>query len=143
MKGQGKLSFDAQERLHRAHGHTLQEIFALRQGMLRRVPDAVAWPECHEHVERIVALAQKHNVCLIPYGGGTSVSQALLCPENEKRMIVSLDMKSMNRVLWIDYDNMTMKVEAGAVGKQLEEQLAKKGYRLGHEPGTILLKYMK
>lgn len=55
--------------------HTLQEIYALRAGKLQRVPDAVLWPECHEHVERIVALAQKHNVCIIPYGGGTSVSQ--------------------------------------------------------------------
>ena len=47
--------------------------------------------------------------------------KALLCPENEKRMIVSLDMKAMNRVLWIDHDNMTMKVEAGAVGKQVRD----------------------
>lgn len=136
VQGQGQMSFDAQQRLHHAHGHTLQEIFALRAGALPRVPDCVIWPECHEHVERIVALAQKHNVCLIPYGGGTSVTQALICPEDEKRMIVSLDMKSMNRVLWIDHENMTMKVEAGAVGKQLEEQLNVKGYRLGHEPDS-------
>lgn len=136
IKGQGKVSFDAQERLHRGHGHTLQEIYALRNGSMPRVPDAVVWPECHEHVVRIVAQAALHNVCVIPYGGGTSVSQALVCPSNEQRMIVALDMKAMNRVLWIDHDNMTMKVEAGAVGKQLEEQLNKKGYRLGHEPDS-------
>jgi alkyldihydroxyacetonephosphate synthase len=35
---------------------------------------------------------------IIPYGGGTSVSHALLCPANEKRMIVSLDMHDMDKV---------------------------------------------
>jgi alkyldihydroxyacetonephosphate synthase len=53
IQGQGKISFDDAERLHRSH-----EIYALRHGSIQRVPDAVVWPECHEHVERIVALAQ-------------------------------------------------------------------------------------
>lgn len=44
-------------------------------------------------------------------------------------MIVSLDMKAMNRVLWIDYDNMTMKVEAGAVGKQVRGCCVRDGLR--------------
>lgn len=79
--------------------------------------------------------ASKHNVCIIPFGGGTSVSQALLCPVDELRMIVSLDMTLMNRILWIDHDNMTMKVEAGAIGKQLETELNGKGYRLGTNGG--------
>mmetsp|Transcript_15515 Transcript_15515/g.26720 ORF Transcript_15515/g.26720 Transcript_15515/m.26720 type:complete len:590 (+) Transcript_15515:111-1880(+) len=132
----GTISFDPQQRLYCGHGHTLQEIFALREGKINRLPDAVISPENHEHVERIMACAKRHDVCIIPFGGGTSVTQALLCPEKEKRMIVALDMKSMNRVLWIDHDNMTMKVEAGAVGKQLEEQLNARGYRLGHEPDS-------
>ncbi len=35
------------------------------------------------------------NVCLIPFGGGTNVSQALECPPDETRTIVSLDMTTM------------------------------------------------
>ena len=38
-------------------------------------------------------------MCVIPFGGGTTVTEALECPEEEKRMIVSLDMKEMNRIL--------------------------------------------
>ena len=40
-------------------------------------------------------LASRHQVVLIPFGGGTSVSGALLCPEEESRMIISLDTSQM------------------------------------------------
>jgi alkyldihydroxyacetonephosphate synthase len=45
----------------------------------------------NEEVEVLVKLANDYNVAIIPYGGGTSVTWALMCPKNEKRMIVSLD----------------------------------------------------
>ncbi|XP_056099977.1 alkyldihydroxyacetonephosphate synthase, peroxisomal-like, partial [Rhinichthys klamathensis goyatoka] len=62
-------SHDPEDRVFRAHGHCLHEIFALREGRIGRVPDMVVWPSCHSDVEKIVDLACKHDVCLIPYGG--------------------------------------------------------------------------
>lgn len=50
-----------------------------------------------EDVETLVRLATKHDIAIIPYGGGTSVTWALLCPKNEKRMIVSLDTSQLVR----------------------------------------------
>jgi alkyldihydroxyacetonephosphate synthase len=44
---------------------------------------------------KLVKLAAKHNVVLIPFGGGTSVSGAVSCPDYEKRMIISLDTSQM------------------------------------------------
>jgi alkyldihydroxyacetonephosphate synthase len=43
----------------------------------------------------VVQLAAKHNVVIIPFGGGTSVSRAVCCPPEEHRMIVSLDTSQM------------------------------------------------
>lgn len=37
-------SLDGEDRLFRAHGHTLAEIFTLREGMFPRIPDLVVWP---------------------------------------------------------------------------------------------------
>lgn len=74
-------------------------------------------PGRHEDVEVIVKAAHEHNVVIIPYGGGTSVSCALLCPENETRMIVSLDMHEMDKIKWVDRTNMTACIEAGIVGR--------------------------
>jgi hypothetical protein len=78
----------------------LQEIYRLRYGTFERIPDVVVWPNSHDQVQFILDLANKHNVVIIPFGGGTSVTEALICPEDEKRMIVSMDMKLMNRVKW-------------------------------------------
>lgn len=47
---------------------------------------------------------------IIPYGGGTNVTKALMLDPKEKRMIVSLDMTRMNQILNIDHENMTVTV---------------------------------
>ncbi|CAG09989.1 unnamed protein product [Tetraodon nigroviridis] len=131
------ISFEAEDRVFRGHGHCLHEIFALREGKVGRVPDMVVWPSCHDDVVKIVALACKHNVCLIPYGGGTSVSSALECPPEELRSIVSLDTSQMNRILWIDEKDLTARVEAGIIGQDLERLLNESGYCTGHEPDSM------
>uniref|UniRef100_A0AAX7UNJ5 Alkylglycerone-phosphate synthase n=1 Tax=Astatotilapia calliptera TaxID=8154 RepID=A0AAX7UNJ5_ASTCA len=114
------FSHDAEDRVFRSHGHCLHEIFALREGKIGRVPDLVVWPNCHNDVVKIVELACKHNVCLMPYGGGTSVSSALECPPEETRSIVSLDTSQMVR-------------------KHLRDQLreSQSGYCTGHEPDSM------
>jgi alkyldihydroxyacetonephosphate synthase len=91
-KNCSKISFTDEDRAFHAHGHSCQEIFNLRQGSFARVPDVVIWPGSHQQVENLVQLASTHNVVIIPYGGGTTVTHALLPPVHEKRMIVSLDM---------------------------------------------------
>ena len=110
-------SQDSQDRYFRAHGHTLEEVFTMRHGMFERLPDIVLWPRNHAEVVRIVNLAKVHDVVLIPFGGGTTVSGAVLCPAHEKRMIVSLDTSQMNKILWIDEKNMTGHFEAGIIGQ--------------------------
>ncbi|XP_071523561.1 alkyldihydroxyacetonephosphate synthase, peroxisomal isoform X2 [Panulirus ornatus] len=129
-------SLDGEDRVFRAHGHTLAEIFTLREGMFPRIPDLVTWPKNHSEVEKLVDLACRHQVALIPFGGGTSVSGALLCPEEESRMIVSLDTSQMCRILWVDKKNLTARIEAGIIGQDLEKQLRVQGYTTGHEPDS-------
>ena len=79
----------------------------------------------------------QHNVVIIPYGGGTSVSHALMCPANEKRMIVSLDMHEMNAIKWVNRQSMLACIEAGIVGKDLDQRLRQMGLVLGHEPDSM------
>ncbi|XP_064875533.1 alkyldihydroxyacetonephosphate synthase, peroxisomal-like isoform X3 [Oncorhynchus nerka] len=129
------FSNEAEDRVFRAHGHCLHEIFALREGKkFERIPDMVVWPNCHNDVVKIVELACKHNVCLIPYGGGTS---ALECPPEETRCIVSLDTSQMNRILWLDEQNLVAHIEAGIIGQGLERLLNESGYCTGHEPDSM------
>ena len=49
----------------------------------------------HEQVEFLVKIAEEYDVVIVPYGGGTSVTNALMLPESETRMIASLDTSQM------------------------------------------------
>lgn len=125
------------DRIFHAHGHTAQEVYTLRFGMFARVPDVVVYPSTVEHVQSIMRLASEHNVCVIPYGGGTTVTQSLLCPPDESRTIASLDMRLLSAVSHIDRTNMTARIQAGAIGKAIEATLNSAGLTLGHEPDSM------
>jgi len=60
-------------RLGYARGQSLPDWIALRYGTVGLFPDGVARPADEEQVEELISFAQKNHICLIPYGGGTSV----------------------------------------------------------------------
>ncbi|RPI24651.1 MAG: FAD-binding oxidoreductase, partial [Acidobacteria bacterium] len=134
----GRHSFDERQRLLHSHGQTTtDEVYQVLYGRLERFADMVFYCESEEDAKKIIRLAKEHDVCLVPYGGGTSVSCALKLPASEKRMIVSVDMRRMNKIEWIDRENLRACVQAGIVGTALEEELAKHGLICGHEPDSI------
>jgi alkyldihydroxyacetonephosphate synthase len=132
-----QISNDAAIRLRHGHGHTQEEMYAIKHGRLARVPDLVVYPGDDGQVRSLVEAAKRYDVCLIPYGGGTNVTEALLCPAEEARTIVSVDMQRMNRVLWIDPVNRLAEIQAGATGLQIGAQLERHGFTLGHEPDSL------
>lgn len=137
LLGEANVSRDDRLRLRRGHGQTQEEMYAIKYGKLPRVPDLVVAPETEEQVVQLVQLATDHRCVLIPYGGGTNVTDALRCPIGETRTIVSVDMRRMNKILWIDPVNRMACIQAGMVGRHIAEQLAKHGLTIGHEPDSI------
>ncbi|RHZ28963.1 hypothetical protein DYB26_002204 [Aphanomyces astaci] len=143
------VNVDAVARVRHSHGQTCGEVYRLRTcAVFDRVPDAVIVATSHNLVEQIVAAAVQHNVVLIPYGGGTkyvranpsttpypctmssmmsSVSNALQCKPDERRMVVSLDMRGMSAIVSVDKENMLACVEAGITGLDLHGQLGARG----------------
>ncbi|XP_017300195.2 alkyldihydroxyacetonephosphate synthase-like [Diaphorina citri] len=90
------LSTEGEDRLYRSHGQTNTEIYQLKYtSIMKRMPDVVMWPESTEDVEKVVQVAHDHNLVIIPFGGGTNVTGAVACPENELRTIISLDTSQM------------------------------------------------
>ena len=71
--------------------------------------------------------------------GGTNVSGALECPENEQRPIISLDMTEMDRILWVDEKNLTAHVEAGIIGQDLERRVSRLVNQEGYSWVSIIL----
>lgn len=136
-----RLDDAEQTRLTHSHGQlSVDEIYRLLGGKVpERVVDLVAWPRDAQEVQTLVSLADEHGVMLVPYGGGTNVSGALGCPPGETRMIVSVDMRQMNRVIELDRANGWVVVEAGITGMDLEAHLEAEGFTTGHIPDSVEL----
>lgn len=132
-----RYSVENNERLLHSHGqHSTDEVYKVLYNKLEKFTDLVFYIENEEETIRLVELAKKHDVCLIPYGGGTNVTNALRPPKKEKRMIVSVDTRRMNSIESIDEKNLMVSVYSGITGKELEKQLNDKGLTAGHEPDS-------
>ena len=134
-----QIAVDAKARLAHSHGQlSVDEIYRiLTGGSFKRIVDIVVFPESEDDVRAIVKLAADYDVCLIPFGGGTNVSGALAAPEGERRMICSVDMRRMTRILWVDKENNLACIEAGIQGKELEQRLGDQHLTVGHDPDSI------
>ncbi|OBS78670.1 hypothetical protein A6R68_18944, partial [Neotoma lepida] len=52
-------------------------------------------------------------------------------------VLFTLVLFTLNRILWVDENNLTAHVEAGITGQELERQLKESGYCTGHEPDSL------
>lgn len=135
-----QYSFADSERLLHSHGQTtFEEVHKVLYDKLERIVDMVFYCESSADAQKLIELAIQYNICLVPFGGGTSVSCALKLPLTETRTIVSVDMKRMNQIEWIDRENLRACVQAGITGKQLEAELKQQGLMCGHEPDSLEL----
>jgi len=135
-----RYSFEDEDRLIHSHGQTTsEEVYKILYNQIKRCVDMVFYVEKDEEVQRLIELAVEFDVCLVPFGGGTSVTSALKIPSSEQRMIVSVDLRRMNQVEWINEEDRQICVEAGITGSDLEDLLAEKGYCMGHEPDSVEL----
>lgn len=133
-----QISFADAVRLPHSHGQTtVDEVYQVLYGELPKPVDAVFYSADTEQAQTLVQLAAEHDVCLLPYGGGTSVSNALRVPADERRMVVAVDTGRMNRIISLEHGNMRVTVQAGICGADLEQQLRAEGFTLGHEPDSI------
>ena len=137
--GADQITTRPEIRLRHGHGHTVSEINAVRSIGFPRVPDYVVYPSDEMQVAGLVHAAAESGVVLMPYGGGTNVTEALRCLPCEEKPIVSVDMSRLNRIEWIDPVNRMAKIQAGASGRSIQAQLSEHGLTMGHEPDSVEL----
>ena len=125
------------ERVIHAYGKGFRDLFRMRRGLAEGAPDLVLYPENEPDVLMTLRAAARHDVAVIPFGGGSNIAGCLERGES-RRMVVSLDMRRMRRVLEVDAESFTARIEAGAFGPDLEEQLNAYGLTLGHFPDSFL-----
>ena len=128
------VSLDAEARLRHARGGSFPDLLALRSGNLGAFPDGVAFPESSEQVRELLQFAADNDIVVIPYGGGTSVVGHVNPDANDPRPVLTVDMARMSTLISLDKESQLATIGAGASGPQVEEQLKREGYTLGHFP---------
>lgn len=135
--GPDHVDQSALDRVVHAYGKSLRDLVRIRRGDLGRVPDAVVYPGSENEVVAVVDIALTHDAVLIPFGGGSNISGSLEAPRTETRPVVSLDLGRLNRVLDIDEGSNLARIQAGALGPDLERQLNARGWTIGHFPDSF------
>jgi alkyldihydroxyacetonephosphate synthase len=135
--GAGQVSSDPQVRLHHTYGKSYRDLLRARAGQLGRVPDLVLFPRDRADVEAILAAAGSHRVQIVPFGGGTNICGGVEPDPTRPGMAVTVSLRRMNRVLAIDPIARTARIEAGALGPELEAALNAQGFSLGHFPDSF------
>src|SRR5207247_3132863 len=90
-----------------------------------------------DEVAGVVKTALSADAVVIPFGGGTNISGSLEAPRNESRPVISVDMSRMSSVLEIDEVSRIARIQAGALGPDIERPLNAKGWTLGHFPDSV------
>jgi alkyldihydroxyacetonephosphate synthase len=135
--GATNVTYDDLDRVVHTYGKSLRDLLRLRAGDLPRVPDAVVYPGSEADVRALVDLAGEADLVLIPFGGGSNISGSLHPLPEETRTVLSVDLGRMNQVLELDEDSGLDPVQAGVLGPDLEEQLGRRGWTMGHFPDSF------
>ncbi|MCM0673468.1 FAD-binding protein [Micromonospora phytophila] len=103
------------------------------QGWLRpQAPQAVLYAESAADVREAVRIASRHQVPLLPYGGGTSLEGQTNAPFGG----VCLDLSRMNAVLNVSRDDLTVTVQPGVRREDLNDALRAQGLFFPVDPGA-------
>ena len=135
-----RLLTDRHARITHSVGRSFRDLWQVRGGAIPHAVDAVFYPKDVDEIELLLAAAGRCNVVLIPFGGGSNIVGSLTPRDRSDRMIVSVDMTYLNRLLSIDTVSNTehRTIQAGALGDVLEQQLNEHGYTIGHFPDSFL-----
>ncbi|HEX2359917.1 MAG TPA: FAD-binding oxidoreductase [Solirubrobacterales bacterium] len=136
-----KEMFTAGEHTRAAHsmGKAYRDVVRGFRGIYEHLPDLVAFPESPEDVDAVLSWCADERAAAIPFGGGTSVVGGVepRLPDDRYRAVVTLDMRAMDRVLEVDAVSRAARIQAGATGPRLEEQLREHGLTLRHFPQSF------
>ncbi len=102
-------------------------------GDFSQAPDAVAFPTSEEDIATLMAWCADIGAALIPWGGGTSVVGGVT-GHGVSTPVVAMNMRRMDRLLEVDRDGLSARVQAGATGPVFEEQLRAHGLTFRHFP---------
>lgn len=130
--GEHRVSVHPQD-LHRHSGdRSPATLLARRRGKRLARPLCVVRPRTTKHVSAIVEWANETKTPLVPYGGGSAVTDAIR-PDGA----VVVELRAMNEIRDFDEKSRVVRAECGVLGSDLDHALHGWGFMLGHQPQSM------
>ncbi len=131
-------SIETADRLRHSYGRAFRDVVRCLLGRVDPVVDAVLRPGTENDVVDVLDWCTRERIAVIPFGGGSSVVGGIepRCAADYPG-VVALDLTGLDRVLEIDPVSRAARIQAGALGPVLEDQLRGHGYSLRHFPQSF------
>ncbi len=97
-------------------------------------PDGVVFPETAAEVGEVVRVCARHQVPLVPRGGGVGISGGAVAVAGG----IVLSFARMNRILEIDENSFLAVVEPGVTTATLQDEVARRGLFYPPDPASRL-----
>ena len=124
------------ERVSHALGKAYRDVVRGFRGEFENPPDLVAFPRDESEIEVVLSWAEAEGAAVVPFGGGTSVVGGVEARLGEQP-VVSMDLRRLDRVLEVDATSLAARIQGGATGPGLEDQLREHGLTLRHFPQSF------
>ena len=99
----------------------------------RHQPGAVVLPRTEQEILAVIRWARRTSTPIVPYGAGSGVCGGTLADGDG----VVVDLKRLKSIVETNTDDMTMRVESGIIGMNMEVELQRRGLTLGHFPSSL------
>ena len=131
---------DTWSRAAHAQGRSYLDVVRGMRGEFPHPPDGVAFPASEDELRSVLAWCGERDVAVVPVGGGTSVVGGIDArPGPGHAGVVAVNLRALDRVLEVDPVSRAARIQAGATGPRLEEQLAEHGLTLRFYPQSFEL----
>jgi len=134
--GEQNFSLDPLDRAVHSCGKSYYDLIRLREGQIIHPTDGVVYPGTEEEIIKILQLARRSGVTIIPFGGGTTVVGGVE-PDITTPVALTIDLARMNQLIHLDKFSHLAAFQAGISGPELEDTLMKHGFTLGHFPQSF------
>jgi alkyldihydroxyacetonephosphate synthase len=134
----GICTTDTYERASHSYGSSYRDLVRAFRARFDHPCDFVAFPTGEGEVEDLLDWCDTVRAVAIPYGGGTGVVGGVEpAIGDDYAGAVTIDLRKLDRVLDVDRVSRAARIEAGASGPRLQEQLKEHDFRLRHFPGSF------
>jgi alkyldihydroxyacetonephosphate synthase len=136
--GAENVLVDDAARLARATGLSYLDLLRRRSpGADFPVPDAVVLPAGPDEVQAVLDVCVRHDVGVVPFGGGTSVVGGVAALRGDKASVIALDLVRLDALVSVDAESRLAVLQAGVRGPEAERLLGEHGLTLGHIPQSF------